>query len=226
MRPAGDGCQCDACQGGQEHGERAAHRAMNMVMAQLDERQRRLYAAAEAQRRGRGGIKAVRQITGMSYRAVRHGLDELSGQVAPPPAGRVREVGGGRKRTEEAQPGIDEALESLVEAETAGDPEGHGRWVRASLRELERALSDQGYSVSHQTVSRMLKDMKYALRVNAKRKTGPSHPDRDRQFQHIKDQVATFRAAGDPVISVDTKKRNSSVTSGTRARRGADTPTP
>lgn len=226
MRRPGHACQCEACARGENHPEREAHRAMNVLMEQLDERQRRLYAATEAQRRGRGGHREVRQITGISQRSLRRGLDELSGRTTPAPAGRVRAGGGGRRSTEAAQPGITEALEALVETETAGDPQGGGRWVRVSLRSLEAALAQKGFRASHQTVARMLKDMKYRLRVNDKRKSGPSHPDRDRQFQHIQTQVAAFRSAGDPVISVDTKKKSSSATSRTPARRGAANPTP
>jgi len=208
MRRKDHQCECPACATGEDHPERAAHAAMNLFMEQLDERQRRLYAATEARRLGHGGITLVRQITGISDNALRHGRDELEAGVPPLPPGRVRVQGGGRKPVEETQPGIEEALEVLVEDRTAGDPEGEGKWVRASLRELQAELDEEGFSVSHQTVARLLDDMKYRLRVNAKRKTGPDHPDRDTQFQHIKEQVASFRKAGDPVISVDTKKKS------------------
>lgn len=225
MRRPGHQCQCEACVSGEDHPERESHRAMNRLMEELDERQRRLYAATEAQRRGWGGCRVVRQITGISQRSLKRGMDELAGRVAPPPAGRVRGVGGGRPAIEVAQPGIEAALEALVEGQTAGDPEGQGRWVRTSLRQLEAALEERGYEVSHQTVARMLADKDFALRVNAKRKSGPSHPDRNRQFEHLAAQVESFRGAGDPVISVDTKKRNSSATSRTPGGPGAGSPT-
>lgn len=220
LRP-GHQCDCAACQSGQDHPERESHRVMNVLFEQLDEHQRRLYAATEAQRRGWGGGRQVREITGISKTALKRGLDELAGKVAPPPKGRIRAAGGGRPATELAQPGIETSLEKLVEDQTAGDPEGEGRWVRTSLRHLEAALGRQGYQVSHQTVARMLAEKGFALRVNAKRKSGPSHPDRNRQFEQIAEQLDEFRASGDPVISVDTKKKNSSATSRTLARAGA-----
>jgi transposase len=193
---------------------------MNVLVEQLDERQRRLYAATEAAKRGWGGIREVREITGISYTAIQRGRAELKAGKTLLPEGRVRAAGGGRKLIEESQPGIREALQELVAGQTAGDPEGGGRWVRASLQHLKAELAKLGFSVSHQTVSRLLRDMGYRLRVNAKEKTGPSHPDRDKQFGHIQEQVADFQETGDPVISVDTKKRNSSATSRTPAAPG------
>lgn len=225
MRRPGHECQCEACRSGENHPDRETHRAMNRLMEELDERQRRLYAATEAQRRGWGGCRQVREITGISQRSLKRGLDELAGRVAPPPAGRVRGAGGGRPATEKAQPGIELALEALIEGQTAGDPEGRGRWVRTSLRGLKAALVQQGYRVSHQTVARLLADRDFALRVNAKRKSGPPHPDRNEQFEQLGAQVEAFRAAGQPVISVDTKKRNSSATSRTPGGPGAGSPT-
>jgi hypothetical protein len=211
---------------GADHPEREQHAAMNRLMSELDERQRRLYAATEAKRLGRGGIAQVQRITGISRKSLRRGMDELAGKVPPPPPGRVRALGAGRFTAEEKQPGIREALAELVEAETAGDPEGQGRWVRVSLRELSNQLAARDYSASHQTVSRMLGDMKYRLRVNAKRKAGPAHPDRDQQFEYIEAQKADFRASGDPIISVDTKKKNSLATSRTPAGPGGAKPRP
>lgn len=225
MRRIGHTCQCAACLSGEEHPEREAHAAMNQLMGELDERQRRLYAATEAKRLGRGGISQVRRITGISRESLRLGMDELAGKVPAPPPGRVRALGSGRLTAEQKQPGIEQALAELVEAQTAGDPEGEGRWVRASLRELASQLAERHYSASHQTVSRMLRDMNYRLRVNVKRKAGPAHPDRDRQFSVIEAQKADFRATGDPVISVDTKKKNSSATSRTPAEPGGARPT-
>lgn len=225
MRRLEHECQCQRCRSGEEHPEREAHRLMNVLMRSLDERQRRLYAVTEAVRRGWGGNRAVQEITGISARSLRRGRAELAGTIAPPPPGRVRGVGGGRRWSEDAQPGVKAALESLVEGQTAGDPQGEGRWVRATLRQLEAALDAQGYNVSHQTVARMLADMGFKLRVNAKRKAGPSHPDRNRQFEYLGEQVAAFRAAGDPVISVDTNKGSSSATSRTPGARGVAGPT-
>lgn len=217
-------CGCAACRSGEDHPLRREHEAMNAMMAELNERQRRLYAATEAKRLGRGGVVRVEEITGMSRDTIRRGTLELAGAIPPPPAGRTRARGGGRPGIEQSKPGIREALQALVEADTAGDPEGGGRWVRASLRELQRRLMTQGYHVSHQTVANLLRAMRYRLRVNVKEKAGPSHPERDTQFRQIAEQVADFRATGDPVISVDTKKKSSSASSATPAGVGASSP--
>lgn len=214
-------CRCAECRSGQDHPLRAEHRAMNVMMGQLDERRRRLYAATEAKRLGWGGVRRVELITGLNRSAIRRGRLELAAEVPAVSPGRVRASGGGRPTIERSKPGIKAALQTLVESETAGDPEGEGRWVRASLRELQRRLAKQGYAVSHQTVANLLRAMKYRLRVNAKEKSGPSHPERDTQFRQIEQQVADFRASGDPIISVDTKKRNSLASSRTPAVLGA-----
>jgi len=214
-------CRCPGCLSGTDDRLRSEHAAMNAMMAQLDERQRRLYAATEAKRLGWGGMRRIELITGMDWRGIRRGMNELAAGESALPPGRVRESGGGRPTIEQSKPGIKAALQALVEGDTAGDPEGGGRWVRASLRELQRQLDQQGYRVSHQTVANLLRAMEYRLRVNAKEKSGPSHPQRDVQFRHIAQQVADFRAAGDPIISVDTKKKNSSATSRTPAVAGA-----
>lgn len=225
MNRRGHECECRACASGEDHPEREVHAAMNRLVEQLDERQRRLYGATEAKRIGWGGMARITEITGISYEALRRGRDELEQGIPTLPPGRVRASGGGRPTVEVSQPGIEEALEALVETKTAGDPEGDGRWVRASLRQLEDALAGEGYHASHQTVARLLNDMGYRLRVNAKTKTGPAHPDRDAQFVHIEAQVAEFQARGEPVISVDTKKRNSSATSGTPGAPGVGSTT-
>lgn len=202
-------CGCDQCRSGQDHPEREAHRLINRMRSELDERQRRLYAATEAKRRGWGGISAVHKITGLNMDSIRRGIREVDGLEAALPAGRVRISGGGRKSMEASQPGIEAALSALLEDETAGDPEGkRNSWTKSSLRSLADRLGEAAYEISHETVSKMLKDKKYGLRTNAKVKSGSSHPERDQQFEQIKEQVSVFREAGDPVISVDTKKRN------------------
>ncbi len=173
----------------------------------LDEKARRLFAAAEARTLGWGGIKLVSEITGLARSTIGRGLEELDGKREPPGEGRVRRRGGGRKRETEKQPGLRESLESLVAPGLRGDPERPLLWVSKSYRHLADGLRALDFSVSHQLVGRLLDQLGYTLQANAKTREGSHHPDRDGQFEHINDRVADFLAAGQPVISVDTKKK-------------------
>ena len=173
----------------------------------LDEKGRRLFAAAEAQTVGWGGIKLVSEITGIARSTIRRGLDELEGKAEPPEAGRVRRRGGGRKQETEKRPSLLGSLERLVVPATRGDPERPLIWVSKSYRHLANGLKKLGFSVSHQLVGRLLDQLGYTLQGNVKTREGTDHPDRDAQFEHINDRVTDFLAAGQPVISVDTKKK-------------------
>ncbi len=172
----------------------------------LNERTRRLWAAAEARSHGRGGISAVARATGIDQETIRRGVRDLgSGEVLAD--GRVRRVGAGNKPISETYPKIEEELERLVAPETRGDPESPLRWTSKSAAKLAGALAKRGYEVSDRTVSRLLKGMGYSLQANRKTREGTDHPDRDAQFKHINDTVAHALARGQPAISVDTKKR-------------------
>jgi transposase len=172
----------------------------------LDERGRRLWAAAEARSAGRGGIAAVVRATGISESTVLRGLGDLaSGEVLE--AGRVRRVGAGGRPIAESDPQIVEDLERLVDPVTRGDPESPLRWTSKSAAKLAGALREMGHEVVDRTVLRLLKAQGYSLQANKKTREGASHPDRDAQFAHINETVAAAVAAGQPVISVDTKKR-------------------
>ena len=172
----------------------------------LDERSRRLFVAAEASVLGHGGISAVAQATGMSRSVIRQGLQELeSGAGAAP--GRVRREGGGRKRILEKDTTLCRDLESLVEPTTRGDPESPLRWTCKSVRRLAGELKHMGHTVSYPVVAEILGDLGYSLQGNRKTKEGSSHPDRNAQFEHISKKVKRFRSAKQPVISVDTKKK-------------------
>ena len=173
----------------------------------LDEKGRRLLAAAEARSLGRGGIRLVSELTGVARSTIGRGLKELDAASAPDGSGRVRRPGGGRKPATAVQPGLLAALEALVEPATRGDPERPLLWVSKSCRRLAQGLKDQGYSASRSLVGRLLRDLGYSLQGNAKTREGSAHPDRDKQFAHINDRVAEFLASGQPVISVDTKKK-------------------
>ncbi len=176
----------------------------------LNERSRRLWAATEARSLGRGGIAAVIAATGMSSATVSKGLSELEavqsgGAVLPPE--RIRRPGGGRKRATDKQPGLARALQRLVEPTARGDPESALRWTCKSTRKLADELSKQGFKVGSRTVAKELKAQQFSLQANRKTREGTSHPDRDAQFAHINEQVLRFQRRRQPVISVDTKKK-------------------
>jgi hypothetical protein len=176
----------------------------------LNERSRRLWAASEARSLGRGGIAAVMAATGMSSATVDKGLKELDaaelGEVVLPP-GRVRRPGGGRRRARDEQPGLTEALRKLVEPTARGDPQSPLRWTCKSTSRLAAELKRQGFVVGPRTVAKELKEQKFSLQANRKAREGESHPDRNAQFAYINEQVLAFQRQSQPVISVDTKKK-------------------
>lgn len=176
-----------------------------MLRAYLDERQRRLLLAVEAAELGRGGIKAVAQATGVHPDTVAKGVRELEGGAEP--SGRVRAPGGGRKPASETDPGLAPALTALVDPETRGDPESPLVWTTKSTKNLADALTRDGHLVSDRTVARMLRAQGFSLQANAKVTEGRQHADRDAQFGYLNTQVTDHLAAGAPVVSVDTKKK-------------------
>jgi transposase len=184
-------------------GCRAKYRALAPT---LTERSRRVWAATEARALGRGGITLVAHATGISTSTITRGLRELRSR-ARLAAGRVRRPGGGRKRTVDKDPTLLRDLEGLVEPSASGDPESPLRWTAKSVRQLARTLQTMGHRVSHQLVAELLTAAGYSLQANQKTREGPPHPDRDAQFRHLAAQVRQFQAAGQPVVSVDTKKK-------------------
>jgi transposase len=175
----------------------------------LDERLRRLFSAAEAKVLGHGGITAVAAATGVSRRAIHSGLKELElrQSVESPRDSRIRRPGAGRKKTTESDRTLQTDLELLVEPLTRGDPESPLRWTCKSLRTLADELATMGHSVSHTQVGKLLVELGYSLQANKKTLEGTSHPDRNAQFEYINTHVTDRLAKGDPVISVDTKKK-------------------
>lgn len=176
------------------------------IAADLDERARRRWGAVEARSLGWGGIEAVAAATGMSDRTIRTGMKELDDRESLPPW-QQRHPGGGRKRREFEQPQLVESLQRLVDSGTRGDPMSPLRWSCRSTRTLAEELSRQGFSVSANTVGRLLRECGYSLQANRKTIEGKQHPDRDAQFRHINRRVKAFQRARQPAISVDTKKK-------------------
>lgn len=176
------------------------------LAGELDERRRRLWAAAEAKTAGRGGIAAVARASGMDEETIRRGVRELeSGERLEP--GRVRRPGGGRKPLTQTDPTLLIDLEALVDPDSRGDPQRPLRWTAKSVRHLADALREMGHRVHFTTVAKLLGGLGYSLQANQKTREGSSHPDRDGQFVHINTTVAEALAADEPVISVDTKKK-------------------
>jgi transposase len=173
----------------------------------LDERGRRVWAAVEAEALGYGGQSIVAKATGLSRTTLHsEGLEKAQ----DPPANhriRIRKEGGGRKKLTQQEPKLLSALEALVEPTTRGDPESALRWTCRSTRQLAAALKAQGYRIGHQTVASLLDDLGYSLQGNQKTTEGSSHPDRDAQFKYIQRRVEEFQSRGQPVVSVDTKKK-------------------
>ena len=175
------------------------------ILPHLDERQRRLLLGAEARALGHGGIRLVAAAAGVRAATVSLGAAEL--ESGREPLGRARREGGGRKRAADADPGLVPALLALVEPDERGDPESPLRWTVKSVRVLAGELAAQGHAVSAETVHRLLRSQGFSLQANAKTIEGRQHPDRDGQFRYIAAQARAFAAAGDPVISVDAKKK-------------------
>lgn len=177
-----------------------------LLRPHLTEFQRRLFLGAEAAELGSGGVGIIAEAAGVSADTVRRGREEVgSGTVTP--AGRSRKPGGGRKRAEDHDSELVTALEALIEPTTRGDPESPLRWTTLSTRSLARTLNGQGHTVSDYVVRRLLKELGYSLQANQKTVEGHQHPDRDGQFTYLNDQAAEHAHAGEPVISVDTKKK-------------------
>ncbi|MDX5933700.1 ISAzo13 family transposase [Acidithiobacillus thiooxidans] len=182
----------------------ARHQALEGI---LDERQRRLYAAVEAKVLGHGGVKRVSEATGVARGSIMAGLKELKDPESRLPQGRVRRSGGGRKRLVDRDPDLLVALEGLVDPAARGDPQSPLRWTCKSLKQLARELGEQGHRISHVSVGILLKELGYSLQGNRKTLEGTDHPDRDAQFRYIQEKTQQALDAVQPVISVDTKKK-------------------
>jgi transposase len=186
--------------------DRMLQERATLLFPHLDEKQRRLTAAADARLLGHGGVARVSRATGLSRPTIYKGMAELEG-LDVPPLDRVRRDGGGRKKIAEKVPALDRELEALLDPVTRGDPMSPLRWTCKSTRQLAAALGERGIEISYRTVARMLTGLGYSLQANAKTLEGAQHEDRDEQFHYLNGYVKRYLARGQPVISVDTKKK-------------------
>lgn len=177
------------------------------VLKTLNEAQARWYVAREALARGRGGLKGMAELTGMSRPTILKGIRELQAKTRLQTGNRVRAAGGGRKRVEDADPGFGRALERIMAENTAGDPMSLLRWTNKSTARIAEELTQLGHAASDETVRRKLLEMEYSLQVNRKTLEGSSPVERDEQFRYINRLVKQCLRRGDPVLSVDTKKK-------------------
>ncbi|MFW0859356.1 MAG: ISAzo13 family transposase [Dehalococcoidia bacterium] len=190
--------------------EKAIEERFKLFSPFLNERQRRILAAIEAQNLGYGGVSRVAKATGLSRNTVAAGTLEFQrGEIRGiiPVKERIRKPGGGRKRTIQKDPGLKTDLEHLIEPITRGDTESTLLWTCKSVRRLADELKKMGHETSHRMVAELLDQMGYSLQANRKTKEGGSHPDRDAQFEYIHQKVKQFQSQGQPVISVDAKKK-------------------
>jgi hypothetical protein len=173
----------------------------------MNERQIRAFAAAEAKAHGSGGILAVSKATGLAVNTVRRGIQEFDNKIESTPVGRVRKPGGGRKKLRDKDADLFPAIDALIEPFMRGDPERPLRWTCKSVRRLAEELQAQGHRISPAKVAELLDELGYSLQSHRKRNEGKDHEDRDAQFVHINEKAAAFLSENQPVISVDTKKK-------------------
>jgi transposase len=185
--------------------ERALRTKLAELLPFLNEKQRRVLSASEAKSYGRGGVQTVARISGISRQTIYNGLADLArGNVSD----RIRRPGGGRKNLREQSPELVDKMEEIIDEGTRGDPESPLRWTCKSVRNVEKSLAETGFTVSYRTVARVLNEQEYSLQANRKTSEGKKdHPDRDQQFRYINEQAKQFLRDRQPVISVDTKKK-------------------
>lgn len=185
---------------------RTVRKRYRQIAPVLNEQSRRRFVALEARALGRGGVSLMARITGLARSTIYRGISDIRDNVTTPP-GRIRKEGGGRKKKVLEDPTLLRDLERLVEPATRGDPMQPLRWTSHSLRNLVKDLAKKGHQVSRTVVGNLLRELGYSLQANAKTREGSSHIDRDAQFEYINTEATAFLRAGEPVISVDTKKK-------------------
>lgn len=188
------------------HNLKAYKNKYKRLLPELSERARRLVVASDAKMLGRGGTTFLHNASGISRVTITKGIKELEMGLSPP-GGKSRQPGGGRKKIEHTDPTIRQDLDQLVVNSSRGDPESPLLWTLKSTRTLADELVKKNHAISYVTVAKLLKDSNYSLQANRKTKEGSDHPDRNQQFEYINSQAHQFLNAGDPVVSVDTKKK-------------------
>ena len=202
-------CDCPDCFGGADHPDAQYHRELRLFLAALNDEQRRLFAAVESRRLGLGGVGRVAQIMGLCKQTIAYGRRQLADLLEGKSPHREPHPVGGRPRTEEKLPAITAALEEMLSNEVAGNPMGAQTWVRSSARKLAQRLREKGFRVSRNTVWRLLKRMGFSMKTGVRKRRGATRDPaaRDEQFPYIASQKKKYAAAGLPIISVDTKKK-------------------
>jgi len=203
-------CGCQKCLSDLPHPQQNHHYQMNVFISRLNEPQRRWFAALEAGRMGHGGRHLVSQITGLSLMTIRRGERELQADLASCSRTELRAPGGGRPTLQTHDPVLEPALEAILASETAGDPMGQRAMAkRSSLQHLSNKLAEAGHPASRPTIAKLLRQKGYSPKRNARRANARSSPpERNMQFEHIAKKRNDFAATGDPIISVDTKKKS------------------
>ena len=205
--PAIHQCECGICRTGANPETVQHHRQMNLFLSRLNEPQRRWYVGALSQKPGSPSDRQLSLITGLDEKTIRRGRQELEAGLTDLPYDRQRREGGGRPSAEEKDRELETVLLDIVSPHTAGDPMSTRKWLNCRLVDTQERLAERGHRASLPVISRLLKKHDYRLRANVKERAGKQHPDRNRQFEYIRDQEAQHQAAGHPVISVDTKKK-------------------
>jgi len=200
-------CECDICKTGADPETVRHHQQINLFLSRLNEPQRRWYVGFISQKPGSPSDRQLSLITGLDEKTIRRGRRELEAGLADLPRDRQRREGGGRPRAEEKDPELETVLLDIVSPHTAGDPMSDRKWLNCHLADIQDRLDEQDHGVSLPVISRLLKQHDYRLRANMKERASKQHPDRNRQFEYIREQRAEHQAVGQPVISVDTKKK-------------------
>lgn len=200
-------CQCRVCREGSDPQIVRHHAQMNLFLSRLSEPQRRWYVGLMSQESGSPNNYQLSLITGLDEKTIKRGRRELEEGLANVPKDRQRRIGGGRPPAEEKDPELEPVLLEIVSPYTAGDPMSDQKWLNCRLRDIQEQLHQREHGVSPPVISRLLKAHHYSLKANQKEREGKQHPDRNRQFEYIREQQALHEAVGQPSISVDTKKK-------------------
>jgi len=200
-------CECDICRTDTDLATAQHYQQLNLFLSRLNEPQRRWYVGTLSQKLGNPSDRQLSLITGLDEKTVRRGRQELEDGLAGLPYDRQRRIGGGRPSAEEQDPELETDLLDIVSPNTAGDPMSSRKWLNCRLVDIQERLAERDHRVSPPVIRRLLKKYDYRLRANVKEREGKQHPDRNRQFEYVHEQETKHQTAGQPAISVDTKKK-------------------